>query len=66
LKELVEALKSQAPDAGKTVGVDLENVRAAIDVQIRRVGGEGPVKIKDVEAGSGSAIIEDVGYQRKN
>ena len=66
LKEFVEALKAQAPDAGKKVGVDLENIRAAIDVQIRRVGGEGPVKIKDVGAGSGSVIIEDVGYQRKN
>ncbi len=66
LKEFVEALKAQAPDAGKTVGVDLENIRAAIDVQIRRVGGEGPVKIKDVGAGSGSVTIEDVGYQRKN
>jgi len=66
LKQFVEALKAQAPDAGKTVGVDLDNIIAAIDVQIRRVGVEGPVKIKDVEAGSGSVIIEDVGYQRKN
>jgi hypothetical protein len=66
LKEFVEALRSGAPDAGKTVGVDLENIQAAIDVQIRRVGGEGPVKIKDIGAGSGSVIIEDVGYPRKN
>jgi hypothetical protein len=66
LKRFVEALKSGAPDAGKTVGVDLENIRAAIDVQIRRVGGEGPVTIKDVGASSGSVIVEDVGYQRKN
>jgi hypothetical protein len=66
LKRFVEALKSDAPDAGKTVGVDLENIRAAIDVQIKRVGGLGPVKIKDVAAGSGSVTIEDVGYQRKN
>ena len=62
----MEALKLQAPDASKTVGVDLENIRAAIDVQIRRVGGEGSVKIKDIGAGSGSVMIEDVGYQRKN
>ena len=66
LKQFVEALKSQAPDAGKAVGVDLENIRAAIDIQIKRVGGKGPVKIKDVGARSGSVIIEDVGYQRKN
>lgn len=66
MKKFVEALKSEAPDAGKTVGVDLENIRAAIDVQIRRIGGEGPVRIKDIEARSGSAKIEDVGYQRKN
>jgi hypothetical protein len=66
LKQFVEALKAQAPDAGKTVGVDLENIQAAIDVQIRRVGGDGPVKIKDVGAGSGSVVIEDVGNQRKN
>jgi hypothetical protein len=63
VKQFVEALKAQVPDFA---GVDLENIRAAVDVQIRRVGGEGPVKIKDVEARSGSAIIEDVGYQRKN
>jgi hypothetical protein len=66
LRQFVEALKSDAPDAGKAVGVNLENIQAAIDVQIRRVGGEGPVKIKDIGAGSGSVIIEDVGYQRKN
>jgi len=65
LARFVEALKSQAPDAGKTVGVDLENIRAAIDVQIRRVGGEGPVKIKDIGAGSGSVIVEDVGHPKK-
>jgi hypothetical protein len=66
LKRFVEALKAQAPDAAKTVGVDLENIQAAIDVQIGRIGGEGPVKIKDVGAGSGSVVIEDVGYPRKN
>jgi hypothetical protein len=66
LKEFVEALKAQAPDAGKTVGVDLDNIQAAINVQIRRVGGEGPTKIKDVAARSGSVTIEDVGYRRKN
>jgi hypothetical protein len=66
LKQFVEALKSDAPDAGKMVGVNLENIHAAIDVQIKRVGGEGPVKIADVGAGSGSVIIEDVGYPRKN
>ena len=66
LKQFVEALKFDTSDPGKTVGVDLENIRAAIDVQIRRVGGDGPTKIKDVGAGSGSVIIEDVGYQRKN
>jgi hypothetical protein len=65
LKQFVEALKAQAPDAAKTVGVDLENIQAAIDVQIKRVGGEGPVKIKGVGAGKGSVIIEDVGYQGK-
>ena len=49
LKEFVEALKSEAPDAGKSVRVDLENIRAAIDVQIRRVGGEGPVRSRTLE-----------------
>jgi hypothetical protein len=66
LKQFVEALKAQMPDVGKTVGVDLQNIQAAIDVQIKRVGGEGPVKIKDVGAGKGSVIIEDVGNPRKN
>jgi hypothetical protein len=64
--DLLEALKSQAPDAAKTAGVDLGRIRAAVDVQIRRVGAGGPVIIKDIEAGSGSAIIEDVGNQPKN
>ncbi len=66
LAQFVEMVNAQSPDAGKTVGVDLENIRAAIDVQIRRVGGKGPVKIKDVGAGRGSVIIEDLGYHRKN
>jgi hypothetical protein len=63
---LVEALQSQAPDAVKTAGIDLEGIRAAIDVQIRRIGEAGPVTIKDVVAQDGSVTIEDVGYQRKN
>jgi hypothetical protein len=64
--DLVEALKSQAPDAAKTVGVDLEGIRAAIDVQIRRVGDGASVKIKNIEAGKGSIIIEDLGSRSKN
>jgi hypothetical protein len=64
--DLVEALKSQPPDAATTVGVDLEGIRAAVDVQIRRVGAGGPVRMRDIQARGGSAIIEDVGNQPKN
>jgi hypothetical protein len=63
--QLVETLKSQAPDTGKVVGVDLEHIHAAIDVQIKRVGG-GPVIMKDLEAGKGSIVIEDLGDRPKN
>jgi hypothetical protein len=65
LESLVEALKDQAPDAARTVGVDLEQIHAAINVQIRRVGESGPVKIKDIEARAGSVVIEDVGVPGK-
>jgi hypothetical protein len=34
-----QTLWYEAPDACKAVGVDLENIQAAIDVQIKRVGG---------------------------
>jgi hypothetical protein len=62
---LVEALESQAPDAAKAAGVDLEGIRAALDIQIRRVGEGGPVRMKDLEARGGSLFIEDVGNQSK-
>jgi hypothetical protein len=63
---LVEALQSQALEAAKITGIDLAGIRAAIDIQIRRIGEEGPVRITDVEARAGSVTIEDIGYQRKN
>jgi hypothetical protein len=61
---LVEALKSQAPDAARAVGVNLEDIRAGIDVQIRRIA-QGTV-VKSIEARTGSVTIEDVGNQLKN
>ena len=66
IADLLEALKNQAPDAAKTAGVDLDTISAAVDVQIRRVGAGGAVKIKGVTAGTGSVVIEDVGYTPKN
>jgi len=66
MAKLVEALKSQAPDAAKAASVDLEEIRAAIDVQIRRVGEGGTVRMKNLEAHDGSVTIEDVGNQPKN
>jgi hypothetical protein len=60
---LVEALKSQAPDAARAVGVNLENIRAGIDVQIRRIA-QGTVA-KNIEARTGSVTIEDIGNQPK-
>jgi hypothetical protein len=66
LSELVDAIKTHAPDAATTVGVDLRDIRAAVDVQIERVGAGGPVKINQVEAKKGSVIIKDVGGQSKN
>ncbi len=65
MAKLVEALKSQAPDVAKTAGVDLEGIRAALNIQIRRVGEGGPVRMKDLEARGGSLIIEEVGNQPK-
>lgn len=61
---LVEALRSQAPDVAKAAGVDLEDIRAGIDVQIRRIA-QGTVA-KNIEARAGSVIIEDIGNQPKN
>lgn len=62
--KLVEALSSQAPEAAAMVGVDLQQIHAAVDVQIKRIG-EGTT-IKDVEARGGSVVIEDVGRSPKN
>lgn len=61
---LVEALKSQAPDVARAVGVNLEDIRAGIDVQIRRIA-QGTVA-KNIEARAGSVTIEDIGNQPKN
>lgn len=66
LAELVEAIKAQAPEAARMVGVDLGGLRAAIDIQIERVGGGGPVKIQNVEARQGSIVIKDIGVPSKN
>jgi hypothetical protein len=66
LKQFLEVLRVEAPDAGKIAGIELENIQAAIDVQIRRVGGGSSIKIKDVGAGSSSVVIEDIGNLRKN
>jgi hypothetical protein len=53
VKQFMEALKSDAPDAGRTAGVNLDNIRAAIDVQIKRVGSQGPVNLGNIEAPRG-------------
>jgi hypothetical protein len=60
----VETLKSQAPDAARLAGVTLEDIRAGIDIQIRRIGGG--TTARNLEARAGSVIIEDVGNQSKN
>ena len=41
MRSLVEALISQDTDAATTVGVDLQNIRATLDVQIRGIAAEG-------------------------
>jgi hypothetical protein len=60
----VETLKSQAPDAAKLAGVVLKDISAGIDVQIRRIAAG--TTARNIKAGSGSVIIEDVGDQTKN
>jgi hypothetical protein len=60
----VEILKSQASDAAKVAGVVLEDISAGIDVQIRRIAAG--TTARNLKAGSGSVIIEDIGNQTKN
>jgi hypothetical protein len=61
---LTEALKAQAPEVPRAAGVVLEDIQAAIDVQIRQIAGG--TKVMNVKAGTGSVIIEDIGNQPKN
>jgi hypothetical protein len=66
LAKLVDTITSEAPDAARMAGVDLEDIRGATGVQIKRVGQGTPVRMKRVEARMGSIVIEDVGSQSKN
>jgi hypothetical protein len=61
---LVDALKTQAPDVARAGGVNLDDIRAGIDVQIRRIA-QGTVA-RNIEARTGSVTIEDIGNQPKN
>jgi hypothetical protein len=60
----VETLNSQAPEAANAAGVNLEDIHAGIDVQIRRVAAG--TTATHIEARAGSVIMEDIGNQPKN
>jgi hypothetical protein len=63
--DLLSAIQEHAPQAAGMVGVDLGDLHAAAGVQLRRVGEGGPVRVRDINAGTGSIIIEDVGGTSK-
>jgi hypothetical protein len=61
---LVEELKSAAPEAANIAGVVLEDIRAGLDIQVRRIARGSTAR--NLEARAGSVIIEDLGNQSKN
>jgi len=60
---LIDSLKADAPEAAKQAGVVLEDIRAGIDVQIRRLA-TGTI-VRNIETRTGSVVIEDIGNQPK-